>query len=72
MAVTQEKTGVQVRKRNGDTGAVDVDVDKIVKAVGRWATDDLAEIDPDRSGEAARDRPDRGSSSSVGVPGSSD
>ena len=58
---------MQVRKRNGD-----VDVDKIVKAVGRWATDDLDEIDPDRPGEAARDRPDRGSSSSVGVPGSSD
>jgi len=62
MTVTQEKTGVQVRKRN---------VDKIVKAVGRWATD-LAEIDPDRPGEAARDRPDRGSSSSAGVPDSSD
>ena len=72
MTVTQEKTGVQVRKRNGDTEAVDVDVDVDVEAVGRWATDDLAEIDPDRPGEAARDRPDRGSSSSAGVPDSSD
>ena len=37
------RTQMQVRKRNGDTEAVDVN--KIVRAVERWA-DDLADVDP--------------------------
>ena len=41
--MTVTRTPMQVRKRNGD--AEDVDVNKIVRAVERWA-DDLADVDP--------------------------
>ena len=40
---TPRRTPMQVRKRNGDTEPVDVN--KIVRAVERWA-DDLADVDP--------------------------
>ena len=42
-APTQRRVQMQVRKRNG--GTEPVDVNKIVRAVERWA-DDLAEVDP--------------------------
>ena len=41
--MTGTRTTMQVRKRNGDTE--DVDVNKIVRAVERWA-DDLEDVDP--------------------------
>jgi ribonucleoside-diphosphate reductase alpha chain len=42
---TRARPGMQVRKRNGDTEPVDVN--KIVRAVERWA-DDLHDVDPMR------------------------
>ena len=45
MTVTTSRATMQVRKRNGDTEAVDVN--KIVRAVERWAGD-LDDVDPMR------------------------
>ena len=45
MTVTQSRTSMHVRKRNGDTEPVDVN--KIVRAVDR-VSDDLGDVDPMR------------------------
>jgi ribonucleoside-diphosphate reductase alpha chain len=43
MTVTDPRPGMQVRKRNGETEPVDVN--KIVRAVDRWAGG-LGDVDP--------------------------